>query len=362
VLQAGHCPECAEHRYWAADTPGRRRGKGSSREMSAKSAWRGLTLTLGVAAVLVLVLGVLPVGAAEGPGGDSIPSRAPHVPVSSGGHVSQGGSQVIAYAIDSDATDSLWSIVLNTGVATRIGFTGFSDIESLSFSAAGLLYGVDEGTKQLVTCGLSSGHCTAVGSLMLDYFEDTGLTFDASGGLWMSTDEPPPFYFYRLNPATGRATQVGAMGQEVTGLTFGNGVLYGLGGDYRDNLVIVDRATGSVTSVGPLGAVTLIDGGIDFDSKGVLWGISDPEDTTDTVPSQVFTINTSTGAATVVATVTNSSDGRPLPGFESLAVRPSGVIPPEEEPFVPEPGTLVLLASGLLGLSGYSALRWRKRE
>jgi hypothetical protein len=35
--------------------------------------------------------------------------------------------------------------------------------------------------------------------------------------------------------------------------------------------------------------------------------------------------------------------------------------PPEEE-FVPEPGSMGLLASGLLGLAGYAALRWRSKD
>lgn len=226
------------------------------------------------------------------------------------------------YSVQSDGSQKLFKIDLATGVATPLGTTGFDGIEGLAFDpGCKKLYGVDDVKDRLVTCDLQSGGCTTVGSLGLDV-TDTGLSFANDGRLFMSTDAPKnPLRFFELDPKTGTATWIGNQGTEVTGLAGNLFALYGLGGDGKDNLVIVDPATGKATPVGPLGAVTLQDGGLDFDRDGTLYGLNDlgTGPTKSGKPSQLFKIDTQTGKATVVVTLKDPS-GKPVNGFEGLAI------------------------------------------
>lgn len=226
------------------------------------------------------------------------------------------------YSVQSDGNQKLYRIDLATGVATPVGASGFDGIEGLAFDpGCKKLYGVDDVKDRLVTCDLKTGGCTAVGNLGLDV-TDTGLSFSNDGRLFMSTDAPKnPLRFFALDPATGAATWIGNQGTEVTGLAGNLFALYGIGGDGKDNLVIMDPATGKATPVGPLGAVTLQDGGLDFDRDGTLYGLNDlgPGSNASGKPSQLFKIDTETGKATVAVTLRDPS-GKPINGFEGLAI------------------------------------------
>lgn len=223
------------------------------------------------------------------------------------------------YSVQSDGNQKLYRIDLATGVATPLGASGFDGIEGLAFDpGCKKLYGVDDVKDRLVTCDLKTGGCTTVGSLGLD-ITDTGLAFANDGRLFMSTDAPKnPLRFFALDPKTGAATWIGNQGTEVTGLAGNLFGLYGLGGDGKDNLVTVDPATGKATSIGPLGTVTLQDGGLDFDRDGTLYGLNDIGPGSGK-PSQLFTIDLQTGRATVVATLKDPA-GKPIYGFEGLAI------------------------------------------
>lgn len=123
----------------------------------------------------------------------------------------------------------------------------------------------------------------------------TDVLYGALGGSSTTSD------LYTIDPGTAVATSVGATGFALTGLSFrpSDSVLFGATSNNSasnpQSLVTIDHTTGAGTLVGAFsisGGGTLAD--ICFRQDGVLYGYG-------SVTRKLYTVNTSTGAATQVS-------------------------------------------------------------
>jgi hypothetical protein len=120
---------------------------------------------------------------------------------------------------------------------------------------------------------------------------------------------------YTVNPVTGAATLIGDTGlgfSAISSMDFSaGGILYasvnivGDGGTGGDHLAVINAATGVATLIGPYGVCTSscsLEGveAIAFDPFGTLYGAT----ASGPAPPALYTINTSTGQATLVANIT----------------------------------------------------------
>jgi len=227
------------------------------------------------------------------------------------------------YEVPEDQIDNLYRINLATGEAVRLGATSFLDIEGLSFSPQGDLYGADDESNSLLRLDIHNGSASAIGGLpgnlrlppsqVLDF----GLSFTCDA-LYASSDNLSTLY--RIDQDSGEAFLVGATGVPLTGLASFQNTLYGIGdGGSSPALYRVDPATADTTLIGFLGAgvAPYTDAGLDFDAEGRLWAITDRLNVNDTSnPSQILLIDVATGSATVMAET--------LYGIEGLAISPPG--------------------------------------
>lgn len=136
-----------------------------------------------------------------------------------------------------------------------------------------------------------------------------------------------PAAIYSIDAATGAATLIGSAGlldtplngiarDPVTGIYFG---LTGLGGSNPNTLVTINPLTGAATIVGPTGVPNIFEGDLAFDASGNLFGIQSVA-----VPGgpgrDFFSINKTTGAATILGTMAALGD------FSALAFSNAGTL------------------------------------
>ena len=230
-------------------------------------------------------------------------------------------AQPLAYAV---SFNKLYQVDLASGQTTLIGETGFNDVEGLALSPTGVMYGIVDSTKTLITINPQTGRGVAVGSGTgntgltgqgVGQFDalDFGLAFTCDGRLWASSDTTRKLW--QIEPTTGQATFVGSLGAQITGLGANGSGLFGLGAQGDEGLYRIDTGTGAARKIGPLAAnLTFADGGLDFDASGQLWAILDYRPPEDNRPSDIVRVDLAGGQASFVSNT--------LPEMEGLAITP----------------------------------------
>ncbi|HQW80765.1 MAG: hypothetical protein IPF83_03390 [Rhodanobacteraceae bacterium] len=230
-------------------------------------------------------------------------------------------AEPLAYAV---SFNKLYQIDLGSGQTTLIGETEFNDVEGLALSPTGVLYGIVDSTKTLITINKQTGRGSLIGSSAgntgltgqgVGQFDalDFGLAFTCDGRLWASSDTTKKLW--QVDPVSGHATFVGLLGFQITGLGANADGLFGLGSQGDEGVYRINTETGTATKFGALAAnLVFADGGLDFDAAGNLWGVLDYRPPDDNRPSDIVRIDLVTGNATFVSTT--------LPEMEGLAITP----------------------------------------
>ncbi|HMM58069.1 MAG: hypothetical protein DYH18_03575 [Xanthomonadales bacterium PRO7] len=216
-----------------------------------------------------------------------------------------------------EAFNVLYSIDLTTNTAVQIGSAGtiggqqIANIEGLTFSPGGVLYGVSDAgaTKTLLTIDKTTGIATAIGALNTGSNNqlDLGLAFTCDGKLWMSASTGQ---FWSVDPATANATLLGNLGVKLTGLAARGSLLFGTGSQGNNNLYSIDPVKPSATQIGSYQStdyVTTVSPG--FDATGQLWAVLDyvppqPGNTAVAAWSDLAKLSVTTGALSNLGSIT----------------------------------------------------------
>jgi hypothetical protein len=241
-----------------------------------------------------------------------------------------------------DGTGRVYTINSTTGVATPLvtltgdpGGTFLVDVDFLS----GTLYATDVFSgmgAEFGTINLTTGAFTPINNQGggTNWF---GLAANPAADLFYAADDDSsPASLVSVTPS-GTITQIGDMGVVMDDLAYdsNHGILYGVS---SSALYTINTSTGAATLVGSLG-FTNGDLGLGYDGLNDTLYLNIGGTT-----HSLYTVNTATGSATLVG---NNGSTVIIDGLADLNVTPA----------VPEPAGAALLAAGLLVIALISRRR-----
>ncbi|HZP37551.1 MAG TPA: PEP-CTERM sorting domain-containing protein [Methylomirabilota bacterium] len=237
-----------------------------------------------------------------------------------------------------DSVGNLGTVDVATGSATVIGNMGVV-MTDIAFSPTGQLFGLS------FTGFYSINPATAASTFIGNHGVPGGnaLVFGTDGTLYAAGFDSTSLF--TINPATGAGTSLGNVGATSGGdLAFNGGNLFLATGSSQ--LLRIDLANlANSTIVGSFGVSDVF--GLATGDNGVLYAVAG---------TQVFTVDTTTGAATNPVDWANQGLGIAF-GQSFFAEAGAGPKPPPTP--VPEPATLLLLGTTL---SGMGPAAWRRRR
>lgn len=259
------------------------------------------------------------------------------------------------FATDWGNVSSLYRINPSTPTVTPIGSTGQTRMIGLVVDTNNTIYAIsEESNSRLWTLSPTTGAATLVGSLGFN-LQEGDMTINPNTGQMYVADGIGD-KLYTVNKTTGAPTLVGSFGtdgRDVSGLQFIGSTLYGLAlrDSSPDVLVTVDPTTGVATLVGTTGTNLGVIAAMGRDPVSGITYIAGPL-TGFGNNNEIYSVNLGTGAATdlgALSGITYSVSGFSVAGS-----------PPILNP-IPEPTTMLLVGSGLIGLAGYARKKFFKK-